>query len=269
MVAQLARTAGITIEPSDGGSVLLCNDIDVALVEDTLGVSFNDPRLLITALTHPSCAVLSHTEGTLTSSPNSYARVEDNQRLEFLGDAVLELIVTHALFDKHTAANEGELTSLRQELVRKDTLYNAANTLGLAAFIRSPRADLDVLAGKSALADAYEAIIAAIYIDHGYDAAERFVRRTLNDFARPKKDNTHIANWKSALQEMTQAQGKLAPTYKTVATGGKPHDPTFTVEVCLDGKALARGDGKSKKEAEQKAAMAAHEQLSLSNGNLC
>lgn len=204
-----------------------------------LGHSFTDPGLLLLALTHPSAV----SEGG-----------GDNQRLEFLGDAVLQLCVSEALYARHPHMQEGELTRLRADLVREESLVLAARRFGLGSYLRLDRGE-DVSGGRekaSVLADTMEAVIAATYQDGGLDAARRLCARTFGDFVPTAAE----PNWKSLLQEQEQADGRGTPAYHIVAEEGPPHARVFTVEVILAGGRRATGSGTSKKQAEQHAAQA-------------
>lgn len=212
---------------------------NLSTLMQTLGHLFIDPGLLLLALTHPSAA--SGSGG-------------DNQRLEFLGDAVLQLCVSEALYARHPQMQEGELTRLRADLVREESLAQAARRFGLGAYLKLDRGE-DVSGGRdkaSVLADTMEAVIAAAYLDGGPDAARRLCARTFGDFVPTAAE----PNWKSLLQELEQAEGRGTPTYHIVAEEGPPHARVFTVEVTLAGGGRACGSGTSKKQAEQHAAKA-------------
>lgn len=202
-------------------------------LQQALGYSFRDAALLKLALTHPS---LSH---------------RHNQRLEFLGDAVLELCVSENIYARHPEMQEGAMTQLRQKLVREEKLAQAARQIGLGA---------DLLMDKSCaatggrenpgvLSDAVEAVLAAVYLDGGLDAARAVVKTLIGDGSETGENDA-----KSALQEYLQARGREMPAYETVGEEGPPHDRVFTAAVLIDGREAARGTGKSKKRAEQEAA---------------
>lgn len=208
-----------------------------------LGHPFADPSLLKTALTHPS---LPRKEGE-----------EDNQRLEFLGDAVLELCVSRALYQMHPVADEGSLTRMRSILVREESLSQAAKRLGLGEHLRMAHGEAQGGGHEkpSILADALEAVLAAVYLDAGLEAAYAFARRALLDFRLPEAGEH--TNWKSLLQEKLQARGLHSPEYQVITCEGPPHAPSFTARVSCQGEVLGQGEGRSKKEAEQQAAKAA------------
>lgn len=212
-----------------------------AALETALGVHFRDPRLLALALTHPSAA----------------GGGEDNQRLEFLGDAALELSVSLMLFERHPGADEGELTRARAALVREESLSRAAQRIDLGRYIRLDRGE-DASGGRekpSVLADAMEAVLGAAMLDGGLDAVRKIVRNVL-----PESAPEAAANWKSLLQEREQAKGFSAPVYRVIAEEGPPHARAFTVEARLAEGGRGVGRGASKKQAEQEAAKQAYEE---------
>ncbi|MFH1512881.1 MAG: ribonuclease III [Bacillota bacterium] len=206
-------------------------------LEDKLKYRFHDGALLKLALTHPS---------TLLK--------RDNQRLEFLGDAVLQYCVSDLLYSKYADCDEGELTARRAALVCEETLTYLANTLELGAHLRMGHGE-ELTKGRekpAILADAMEAVIAAVCLDGGMDAARELVGRLFLD------DQTLAAlrgrDDKGELQAWTQAQGLGLPEYVIVAEEGPAHDRHFAVEVRIGVKPMARGEGGSKKAAEQAAA---------------
>ncbi len=215
---------------------------ELASLQRALGYSFRDERLLRLALTHPSAGC-----------------AEDNQRLEFLGDAVLQLCVSVALYGQHPADQEGSLTQLRQALVREETLAEAAKRLNLGEYLLFDKGEAASGGGHkpSVLCDAMEAVLAAVYLDGGWEPAAALCARALNNYAAPPREK----NWKSLLQEKTQAHGGSAPVYRIVAEEGPAHARLFTAEALLDGRILGRGEGGTKKQAEQEAARAAMEKI--------
>lgn len=210
-------------------------------LQKALGYTFRDEAHLRLALTHPS------------------TKLPDNQRLEFLGDAVLEFCVSDMLYHKYGKLHEGELTARRAALVCERTLSAIARSLDLGRCLIMGHGE-EQTGGRekpSILADAVEAVLAAIYVDGGYEAA-RDVIRTL--FAEDER----LIAWrghddKSALQEYTQANGLDLPSYAIIAQEGPDHNRTFTAQVSVMGKAMAIGTGNSKKAAEQAAAKRALE----------
>jgi ribonuclease-3 len=196
------------------------------------------------ALTHPSYA-------NETGMP-------DNQRLEFLGDAVLGLCVSELLAMAYAEADEGKLTRMRSALVNAEALAGWARRVDLGACIAFGRgAKLGTEREQTnVLADAAEALVAAVYDARGLDGARALVRDVVSDLLG-KLDTLSAADPKSALQEKVQARGLAAPVYRVVEVRGAPHDQVFEVEVLVDGAPLARGEGRSKRLAERAAATAA------------
>ena len=209
---------------------------------DKLGYRFQNEGLLRRALTHSSLAVEQHRMG------------EDNERLEYLGDAVLEHLVSRYLFDAYPEMREGALTRLRSSLVCEGALSAAARLLGLGDHLLLSRGE-EQCGGRdkdSILSDAFEAVLAAVYLDGGLPAAREVVLRLIGDCSEDGETDA-----KSALQEYVQAQGRDMPTYEILGEDGPPHERLFTAAVLIDGEEKARGSGKSKKRAEQEAAAAA------------
>jgi ribonuclease-3 len=191
---------------------------------------------------------------------------QSNERLEFLGDSILGMIISDFLFRRNTNLLEGDLTKIRSWLVNKNSLSLCARRLELDRFLMVSFGTAKTLekGGESILSDALEAIIGAIYLDSGFDSAKKFVIETLI----PLLEDENILqdrNFKSLLMETVQAEGKQPPTYEVIEESGPSHDRTFVVGVVVDGKMLATGKGKSKKEAEQNAARKALEFISRKN----
>lgn len=222
-----------------------------AELQQRLGHRFRDENLLRLALTHPSVA---HDQ----NQP-----VPHNQRLEFLGDAVLGVILARALYEKLPGADEGALTKSRAKLVNAASLASHGRSLALGAHLVLSRGEENT-GGRdraSALADAFEALLGAIFLDGGFDAAREFVLREFAaDFAGLVLP-AGIENPKGELQELLQAKSPAAPVYELVSAEGPDHDRNFICAVKHDGAELARGSGKSKKAAESAAALAALEKL--------
>ena len=209
---------------------------------DALSYQFKDPALLRRALTHPSMGG------------------EDNQRLEFLGDAVLQYIMSDLLYATHPASQEGSLTHLRALLVCEAALSQVARGLGVGDALIMDKGE-ELTGGRdkpSVLCDAMEAVLAAVYLDGGMEAARRIVTSFW-----PKPEDVHrpMQDSKGALQEFLQRDGGSTPTYAIVAQSGPPHDRQFEASVQRDGVELARGTGRTKKQAEQAAALAALKRL--------
>ncbi len=207
-------------------------------VEEALGYSFRDGALLRRALTHPS------------------AGKEDNQRLEFLGDAVLQYLMSDRLYAKHPSDREGSLTHMRALLVCEAALSQIASRLHIGEALIMDRGE-ELTGGRtkpSVLCDAMEAVLAAVYMDGGMEAARAVVERCWpaeGEVSRPMQDS------KGQLQEMLQKDGGDTPTYQITGTSGPPHAPMFEAAVFRGEKEIARGTGRTKKQAEQAAALAA------------
>ena len=223
---------------------------EIAELESVLGHRFRDPRLLLRALTHSS----------RIPKRDSDDPVEDNEKLEFLGDAVLELVVSEELVRVFPSWGEGKLSKSRARLVNAAALALAAQRLGLGRHLRLGRGE-EKTGGRSKpalLADAYEAVIAAIYLDSGLEAARGFVNRSLVEGAMAvEAERLGRTDHKSALQELLQSRGIAPGSYRIVEETGPDHQKMFRVEVRIAGDITAVGTGKTKKEAEQLAAVAA------------
>jgi len=238
------------VTDTDGAPPKTMSKSRLAQVEHTIGYRFSDRRLLARAFTHPS----------LDSGPRGRA---DYERLEFLGDAVLGLIVADEIYTRLPELDEGTMTKLKASVVSHSALVATARRLGFAErIVLGPTHARDSeRALPSALEDVYEALVAAIYLDGGLDAARRFVVESIGDSITPEGfDALTIEHPKSRLQEIAQARGTV-PAYHTVAIDGPPHARTFTAEVTLFDRVLGRGTGRSKRDAETNAATAALDQL--------
>ena len=224
---------------------------DLAALQTRLGYLFRDEARLRLALTHPSIA---HEQG---------APVQHNQRLEFLGDAVLQLALTRELFEKFRDVNEGPLTKARAKLVNRRTLALHGRALGLGEHLILSRGE-EISGGRersSTLADAYEAVVGAIFMDGGYNVAREFILREFGAAFGSLDVIPILENPKGELQELLQARSPEAPQYHVVSTTGPDHDRVFECTVHHAGAELARGSGKSKKTAESEAALAALKKL--------
>ncbi|HEV2327287.1 MAG TPA: ribonuclease III [Verrucomicrobiae bacterium] len=216
----------------------------------SLGYQFRDENLLRLALTHPSVA---HESGAATAH---------NQRLEFLGDAVLGLVLTQKLYEEFPDFDEGPLTKARAKLVNRQTLAERARSLGMGERLILSRGE-ESSGGRdrsSALADAYEALLGAIFLDGGFEAARKFILKEFSG-AFDVAAQPLIENPKGELQELLQSRSTKAPEYQTVQISGSDHEPLFECAVFYDGTELARGQGKNKKAAESAAALVALETL--------
>jgi ribonuclease III len=219
-----------------------------------LGYTFNNPDQLVCALCHSSY-VNEQAQPDLTS----------NERLEFLGDAVLNLAISHLLMQHFPDLAEGELSRNRAHLVNETRLAAIAREIGIGPHLMLGKGEelTDGRDKSSILADAVEAIIAAIYLDGGFDAAFAFVEKQFRERLHKANRSRYATDYKSQLQERVQSLYHQVPKYQVVASRGPDHDKTFTVRMTVAG-IRAEGDGKSKKMAEQEAARAGLEQLDQS-----
>lgn len=218
-------------------------------LEAKLGYTFRDISLLENALTHSSCA------------NESRGRLQSNERLEFLGDSILGMVVAEHLFRNHPDLPEGELTRTRAALVCEDSLVEVAQALGLGDYLKLGKGE-EAGGGRtrpSIRADAVEAVLAAVYLDGGIGSA----RKIIQEYILSKE----IAGWKASrdyktsLQELVQRESGQVLKYRLTGESGPDHNKRFFVEVELNGIAVGSGEGRSKKEAEQMAAKAAMEKL--------
>ena len=219
-------------------------------LEEQIGYKFRNPLLLAEALTHPSVA------------HETQRKHFDNQRLEFLGDAVLQLVITERLYQHFGEKAEGVLTKLRSRLVSRETLKTYAAAIDLGKYLMMGRGE-EASGGRertSTLADAFEALIGAIYLDSDLDKARKFI------LAQARADLEQIAaepvdiNPKGELQELLQGLSSVSPVYETVSESGPEHEKTFVVKVVWEGSVLGQGSGRSKKQAETAAAEEALEE---------
>jgi ribonuclease III len=222
----------------------------LGLFEKSLKIKFNNQAIIYEALRHRSY-LNEHKDVQLAS----------NERLEFLGDAVLELVSTEYLFGKYPDRAEGDLTSFRAALVRTESLAETSLQLGVSDYLYMSKGE-EATGGRTRpyiLANAFEAIIGAIYLDQGYEAVKKFIYDNLiPKVDRIVKERLDIDN-KSKLQEISQDVLKLTPTYEVISEIGPDHNKKFEVAVLIGNKTYGKGTGKSKQEAEQSAAKAALE----------
>lgn len=227
--------------------------------EERLGHKFQNPELLKRALTHSS--VLPELRA---ADDGSLGPAEDNEQLEFLGDAVLDLLASEYLLEKFPKWSEGQLSKSRARLVNAQALDLAARRLRLGEHLRLGRGE-EKTGGRekpALLADAFEAVVAAIYLDAGLAAAREMLRTTLFELALEERGSTLFeTDRKSALQEFLQGRGEPPAEYRLAAESGPDHQKTFEVEVWVNGSCMASGQGNTKKEAEQRAAGVALERL--------
>ena len=215
--------------------------------EKNIGVNFLDRALLKQAFTHRSYL-----------NENRKTNLEHNERLEFLGDAVLELIVTAHLYEKYPAYNEGEMTSLRSALVNANTMAEVASKIKMNDFMLLSRGEAKDVgrARQYILANAIEALIGAIFLDQGYQTAEKFVGEQLFPLLPKIIKEGFWLDAKSRFQEKSQEIAGTTPSYESLKETGPDHDKHFTIGVFLGKEKVAEGEGKSKQDAEQAAARA-------------
>lgn len=219
------------------------NNFNLSNVEKNLKINFNNKRIIQTAFTHSSYA-------------KQFKESQYNERLEFLGDSVLQLTITEYLFSNYKNKLEGELTRLRSLIVCENSLYNVARKLGISDFIMMSKGE-ELTGGRDRIsiqADAVEAIIAAIYIDKGLEVAKEFILTNFNDIIKKAIDNKIILDFKTKLQEYLQKDVDIDINYELYKHEGPQHRRKFFVNLYVEGKLLGSGEGYSKKEAEQNAA---------------
>lgn len=217
---------------SDGDKVELC--------ESRLGYSFQDKNILKSALTHASGA---------------QNRLESNERLEFLGDSVLGFTICQWLFKQHRDYLEGELTQIKSTVVSRRVCARVSRQLELEeCLILGKGMQQPAGVPKSLLSDVYEAIIAAIYLDGGIEEAQRFILRTMDDELAQAVEGHSIGNYKSALQQLAQRDHGAAPVYRLLNETGPDHDKSFEVTAEIGGRRFTSAWGRTKKDAEQRAA---------------
>ena len=223
----------------------IMNTIDLAAFESRVGYRFHRPELLRLAVTHSSYGNEVH-----------HDRMYNNERLEFLGDAVLELTVSDFLYQEYQNMPEGELTKLRASIVCEPTLALCARECGLNDVLLLGKGE-EATGGRfrdSITSDAFEAVLGAVYMDGGIECARDFVRKNvLNDIEKKKL----FVDSKSILQEKVQAEGYQSPEYELISEKGPDHCKEFTVRVNVGGRILGEGIGRTKKAAEQQAAYSA------------
>ena len=223
--------------------------MEIEILEKELGYTFKQKELLKKALTHTSYAY--------------EKKVDSNEKLEFLGDSILEFLSSKYLFENYPNLKEGEMTKVRATVVCEKSLHKIAQKHNFSDFLYLGKSE-QVTGGKNRpaiLADSVEAVIAAIYIDGGLDKAEKFITENLKDEIEIATKHVGDKDYKTVLQEKLQEHGDVKIEYRTIGESGPDHDKTFEVDVEVNGKFLAKGKGKSKKEAQMKAAKRALENL--------
>jgi len=221
---------------------------DISGVEAALSVSFHDRKLLLEALTHRSSLVKDTDPG-----------IQSNERLEFLGDAVLQLCISDILMRQYPGESEGELTKLRASLVNEATLAAIASRRRLGRFLHLGKGE-DAAGGRkkrSILADAFEAVAGAVYLDQGYEEARTWITRMFSPSLKAHIARSLHRDYKTVLQEFSQKAFGQLPRYELLETSGPDHDKIFRVRVTVGNTLQRRGSGKSRKAAEMSAAQRA------------
>lgn len=227
-------------------------DPDIGQLQEEIGIAFSDQTLLQKALVHRSF---------LNENPDF--ALPSNERLEFLGDALLDFVVGEYLFERFPQMDEGDLTKLRAALIMAGALAEFARSIELGDYIYLSRGE-DERGGRSRvglLSDAFEALVAAIYLDRGLQAVREFLMRFLERETTRVVERGLRGDHKSQLQEWTQRELRVTPVYRTIMERGPDHAKQFTVEVWIGDQAHGRGEGRSKQAAQQHAAQQALEQL--------
>jgi ribonuclease III len=247
-----------------GKAEFMQEDIRIAdgAFEECLGYKFSTKELLERALTHSSAVPELRSAGA--EEPVSALLPRDNERLEFLGDAVLELLASEYLLATFPEWSEGQLSKSRARIVNAGSLEAAARKLHLGEHLRVGRGE-EKTGGRdkqTLLADAFEAVVAAVYLDGGLGAVREVLRKVLFEQALEERgERISESDRKSALQELLQGRGQATAEYRVVGESGPDHQKVFQIEVWIDGECMATGEGSTKKEAEQRAARSALEQL--------
>jgi len=222
--------------------------------EKIIGYKFSNVSLLDNALIHTSYV-----------NENKTTPKVSNERLEFLGDAVLELVTSYYIFENFPELSEGEMTKLRAGVVCEPSLADCARKINLGEYIKMGKGEIANGGARrdSVLSDAYEAVIGAIYLDGGYNSARDFILTALKEDIHSQKGLRWIADCKTHLQEQLQKNSQAPIEYYVVKEEGPEHEKIFTVELAHEGKVMAQGSGRNKKEAEQNAARSAIEKFEL------
>lgn len=231
--------------------------VDLDHCQKALNISFNNEILLLQALVHSSYL-----------NENQDFRWPSNERLEFIGDAVLGLVVAERLYSEFPELSEGWLTTMRAYLVCQDTLAEVASSLKLGDWLLMGRGE-DVTGGRSKqsnLANSLEALIGAIYLDQGLSRVKRFIFKQIEPFLERIKSGEVSLNYKALLQEFAQKENMSVPVYRVVKVTGPDHDKRFTVEVIMGDEVISVGTGKSKKAAEMEASQLAWVKVGYNHG---
>ena len=219
------------------------NNFYMKEAEEIIGIKFNEPKLLLTALTHSSYA-------------NQHRDEEYNERFEFLGDAILQVCITEYLFLNYKDKSEGELTKIRSLIVCENSLHEIGKSLNLGYLLRMSKGE-ELTGGRERIsiqADAVEAVIAAVYLDKGIGFVRDFILLHFEEIIKKAINNEIILDFKTKLQEFLQKDGEVSIHYELTKHEGPPHRRKFYTNVVIDSSIMGEGCGYSKKEAEQVAA---------------
>ena len=211
-------------------------------LEKSMGIKFNNINILKTALTHSSYAYEN--------------KIVSNEKLEFLGDAILEFVISEYLYVNYKNLTEGEMTKVRATVVCEESLYKIAKKHNFSDFLYVGRSEKNMKGNErpTVLADSVESVIAAIYLDLGMDEVKQFILENLEDSINLASKNVGMKDYKTVLQEKLQEHGDVSIQYEVIKEEGPDHNKVFTVELTCDGKVLSIGTGTSKKNAEMEAA---------------
>ena len=236
------------------------DDRELELIQQQLGIEFRDPQLLAVSLTHKSF---------LNEHPEALA--ESNERLEFLGDGVVNFVVAKSMYERAKEAPEGELTTRRSHAVRREALASAAARMGLGDYLVMGRGEFESGGPDrlTNLANAFEALAGAVFLDRGYDGCERMLLDRLGPEIDLALKEENPKDPKSVLQEMMQRQGAPSPTYRIASSDTVPPESRFNVEVLLDGVVAGSGSGERKVDAERSAAVEAMGRMSRDTTEDC
>lgn len=214
----------------------------LSVLEESIGYKFKDINLLKKALTHTSYAY-EH-------------KIESNEKLEFLGDSILEFLSSKFIYQNYPNLKEGEMTKVRATVVCEESLYKIADKHNFSDFLYVGKSEMMHQGNRKVaiMADSVEAVIAAMYFDSGLEISEKFIIDNLKEEIRIASQHVGIKDHKTILQEKLQVNGNVDIKYEIIKESGPDHDKTFTAEVKLNGKVLAQGEGKTKKQAEMDAA---------------
>lgn len=223
--------------------------MELDILEQNLNMNFPNKNLLETAFVHKSYAYENHTES--------------NEKLEFLGDAILELVISEYLYKNYSNLKEGEMTKVRATVVCEESLYQVAKRHNFSDFLKVSRSEYLTHGNENPamLADSVEAFIAAVFLSLGLEKAKEFIINNLKDSIEFASKNVGMKDYKTVLQEKLQVHGEVKIKYELLKESGPDHDKIFTVNVSCNGKVLAKGDGRTKKGAEMEAARIALEKI--------